>query len=147
MLCGLCEKVFTFEGAGGILWMKQNAIQQAVKRNFDAPQIKRLQRECERYRSILGSRRAKSLFPSPWGTTEPIEVRFAVGESYPLWESGEARHWHELKKSATSTGCGLCERLVAMLQYQTTTPISESAIITCVWFEPSKFLRKFYVKS
>lgn len=134
MLCASCTQVFAFAATDHILCWKENAIQQAVEYKLDATQIKTLQRECARYQNALKSRRKKSLFPSPWNTTEPIDARFAMGESYSVWHLEKRRHWHELKRSAASNGCGLCERLGAMIHSQITTPVSESATITCVWF-------------
>ena len=134
MLCALCAKIFAFDRADRILGMKEKAIRQAVEHNLDAVQIKRLQSEYERYRDALESRRTKSPFPSPWDIAELVDIRFPVDESYHEWQLEKRRHWHELKKSAASSGCGLCERLVAMIQHQTTTSVPDLATITCMWF-------------
>lgn len=134
MLCAVCTEVFAFSNTDLILWMKERAIQQAMECKLDAIQIKRLQRECARYQNALKSGRKKKPFPSPWDTTEAIDAHFDMGESYLEWQLEKRRHWHELKKSADSSGCGLCERLSAMIRSQTTTAIVDNATITCVWF-------------
>jgi hypothetical protein len=131
MLCNACGELFMFARPDYLLCKKKSAIQDAVKYGYEISHIKSLESDYKRYQQALELSSPATQFPCPWNTGEPPEIPFPVDESFP---SQKTRLWREILNSAASTGCGLCERLVAMIQNHATANVDANAEITSVWF-------------
>ncbi|KAI1769244.1 hypothetical protein GGR53DRAFT_231721 [Hypoxylon sp. FL1150] len=118
-ICDACTADFTFARADFVqtlLQDKKYAIGSAVRGGANATVVQHLQDELERYQNDTESLDpAGSLAVCPWNPKDETSFTpYANGTWLTIWPG---RTWADLKMSAASNVCQMCEMLAAMIRY------------------------------
>lgn len=135
-ICSFCQDHFSFarpDLVEGVRKLKQNAVGDAINRNYSDADIQNLRNELQKYESAIIPQPGTNV-PYPWCPDQSVQVSLPTRRMLGVWNHGEhLNSWAQLCESANSAGCPLCGSLISMIRHVLGSDVPDTTCVTSYW--------------